>query len=56
MNRTTTNKQVSYSILEVRIVAITIDNHMAVIQVLIGKNIIEDVLLEGVSRVNIVIK
>ncbi len=56
LNKTTTNKQVSSSILEVGIVAIAIDNHMVVIQVLIGKNIIEDALLEGSSRVNIVIK
>jgi hypothetical protein len=42
--------------LERRIVAIAIDNHMAIIQVQIGKNTIEDVLLDGGSRINIITK
>ncbi len=50
----TTYKQVSYLVPKVRIYVITIDNHMVIIQVQIGKNIIEDVLLDGGSRVNII--
>ncbi len=56
MSRATTNKQVSSSILEVGIVAITINNHMVVIQVSIGNNIIVDLLLNGGYRVNIIIE
>jgi hypothetical protein len=35
---------------------VVIDNHMAIIQVQIGKNTIEDVLLNGGSRVIIIIE
>jgi hypothetical protein len=42
--------------LERRIVAIAIDNHMAIIQVQIGKNTIEDVLLDGGFGTNIIIE
>jgi hypothetical protein len=35
---------------------IVIENHMVVIQVQIGKNTIDDVLLDGGSRVNIIIE
>jgi hypothetical protein len=38
--------------LKVRIIAMTIDNHMVVIQVQIGKNTIEDILLDGGARVS----
>jgi hypothetical protein len=33
LNRTTTDKQVSYSVLEVGTIVVAIDNHMAIIQV-----------------------
>jgi hypothetical protein len=51
---TTIEKQVGSSIPKVRTAVVTIDNHMAVIQVQIGKNTIEDVLLDGGSGVNII--
>jgi hypothetical protein len=35
---------------------VVIDNHMVVIQVQIGNNTIDDVLLDGVFRVNIITK
>jgi hypothetical protein len=56
LNRATTNKQVGYIVLEVGTIVVVIDNHMAIIQVQIRKNIIEDVLLDGRSRVNIIIE
>jgi hypothetical protein len=37
-------------------VVVAIDNHMVIIQLHIGKNIIEDVLLDGSSTVNIIIE
>jgi hypothetical protein len=54
LNKTTPNKQVGSSIPKVGTIAVTIDNHMAVIQVQIGKNTIEDVLLDGGFGVNII--
>jgi hypothetical protein len=39
---------------EINITAIKVDNHMAVIQIQIGKNIVEDVLLNGGASVNII--
>jgi len=56
LSRTTTKKQVGSLIPKVGIVVIAINNHMAVIQVQIGKNTIEDVLLNGGFRVNIMIE
>ncbi len=56
MNRTTIDKQVSYSIPEVVTSSVAIDNHIAIIQVRIGKNTIEDVLMDGGSRINIIIE
>ncbi len=56
LSKTTRNKQVNFSVPKVGITAATIDNHMVVIQVQIGKNTIEDVLLDGGSRVNIITK
>jgi hypothetical protein len=41
---------------KVDIVAIKVDNQMAVIQVQVGKNIVEDVMLDGRISVNIVTK
>jgi len=48
--------QVGFSALEVGTTTIAIDNHMAIIQIQIGKNIIKDVLLNGGSGVNIITK
>jgi len=55
-SQTTTNKQVDYSIPEVRTIVVAIHNDMAIIQVQIGKNTIEDVLLDGHYGVNIITK
>jgi hypothetical protein len=56
VNKTTTEKKVGSSIPKVRIVVVTINNHMAVIQVHIGNNIIENVLLDGGFKINIIKK
>ncbi len=56
LSRITTNKQVSSLVSNVRTIVVPIDNHMAVIQVQIRKNIIKDVLLDAGSRVNIIIE
>jgi hypothetical protein len=56
LNKATTNKQVVSSILEVGTTTITTDNHVAIIQVQIRKNTIEDVLLDGGYGVNIITK
>jgi hypothetical protein len=56
VSRTITEKQVGSLVPKVRIVVVTINNHMAIIQVEIGKNTIEDVLLDGGSKVNIIIE
>jgi hypothetical protein len=54
VSKVTTEKQMGLSIPKIRIVTVAIDNHMAIIQVQIWKNIIEDVLLDGGSEVNII--
>ncbi len=41
---------------ELNIVAIKVDNQMVVIQVQVGNNIVEDVLLNGRTSVNIITK
>jgi hypothetical protein len=41
---------------EVHIVVIQVNNQMVVIQVKVGKNIVEDFLLDGGANVNIIIK
>jgi hypothetical protein len=41
---------------EVHIAVIEVDNQMVVIQVQVGKNIVEDVLLNGGTSVNIITK
>jgi hypothetical protein len=53
VSKATIDKQVGSSIPEA---TITIDNHMVVIQVHIGKNTIEDMLLDGGFGVNIITK
>jgi hypothetical protein len=52
LTKATIEKQVNYLIPKVRTTIIAIDNYMAVIQVHIGKNTIEDVLLDGGFGVN----
>jgi len=51
-------KQVGFLVPKVGTSTVTIDNHihMTVIQVQIKKNTIEDVLLDGGSRINIIIE
>jgi hypothetical protein len=41
---------------ELDIATIKVDNQMAIIQVQIGKNIVEDVLIDGGASVNIITK
>jgi hypothetical protein len=41
---------------ELDITTIEIDNQMVIIQVQVGKNIVEDVLIDGRASVNIIIK
>ncbi len=54
VSKATTKKQAGFSILEVGTTIVAIDNHMVIIQVQIGKNKIEDVLLDEGFRVNII--
>jgi hypothetical protein len=56
VSKAATKKQVGYSVPEVGIVLVLIYNHMAIIQVQIRKNTIEDELLDGGSRVNIIME
>jgi hypothetical protein len=44
------------TILDFSITIVVIDNHMVVIQVQIGRNTIDNVLLDGGYRVNIIAK
>ncbi len=48
------DKQVNSLVLEVRTIVMGRNNHMAIVQIQIGKNKIEDVLLNGGSGVNII--
>jgi hypothetical protein len=54
--RATIEKQVGSLVPKVGIATIVIDNHMAIIQVQIKKNTIEDVLLDGGYIINIIIE
>ncbi len=56
MNKATIEKQISSSIPKVGTTDVEIDNHMAIIQVQIKKNTIEDVLLDGGFGIHIVTK
>ncbi len=56
LNKITTKKQVNYSIPKVGTTVLTIDNHMVVIRIQIGKITIEDVLLDGGFGINIIIE
>ncbi len=53
VNRTTTQNQVGSSVPELGTPVVVIVNHMVVVQVQIGKNMIKDVLLDGGFRINI---
>ncbi len=55
LSRTTIDKQVGFLVPKVGTTIVTIDNHMAIIQVQIGKNTMEDLLLRGGFGVNIII-
>jgi len=56
MSKATIEKQISSSIPKVGTTDVAIDNHMAIIQVQITKNIIEDVLLDGGIGIHIITK
>ncbi len=56
VNKATTNKQVGSLVPKVGTTFVAIDNHMAIIQVQIGKNTIKDVFLDGGFGVNIITK
>ncbi len=56
VSKVTTNKQVGYLVPKIGTIVLTIDNHMVVIQIQIGKNIIEDVFMDEGSGVNIITK
>lgn len=47
-------KTTSYVVPNINTTTIAIDNHMVVIQIHIGKNTIDDVLLDGGFEVNII--
>ncbi len=40
--------------MEISLTTMAIDNHMVVIHVQVGKNIVEDILLDGGSGINII--
>lgn len=42
--------------IDINTIVVAIDNHMAIIQIQIAKNIIDNVLLDGGSSVNIILK
>ncbi len=56
LSKTTTDKQISSLVPEVKTAIAAIDNHMAIIQVHTGNNMKEDVLLDGGSGINIITK
>jgi hypothetical protein len=56
LSNVTKEKQIGFLVLEVGRVVVVIDNHMAVIQVQIGKNTIVEVLLNGGYGINIITK
>jgi hypothetical protein len=56
VSKATTNKHVDSSVPKVATTCVAVNNHIAIIQVQIGKNTIEDVLLDGGSKINIIIE
>ncbi len=56
LSKATIEKQVGSLVPKVVTTVVVIDNHMVIIQVQIGKNTIEDVLLDVGSKINIITK
>jgi hypothetical protein len=54
VSKTTIDKQVGFLVSKIGTTIVVIDNNMAIIQVHIRKNTIEDVLLYGIFGVNII--
>jgi hypothetical protein len=54
LSKTTTKKQVNSLVPKARTTTVITYNHMAIIQIQIGNNTIEDVLLDGGFGVNII--
>ncbi len=49
-------KTTTFVVLDINTTLVAIDDYMAKIQIQIGRNTIDDVLLDGGSKVNIIIK
>jgi hypothetical protein len=56
LNKATIDNQVSSSRPKVGTIVVTIDNHMVITQIQIGKNIIKDVFMDGGFGVNIIVE
>jgi hypothetical protein len=56
LNKATTDNRVSSSRPKVGTIVVTIDNHMVITQIQIGKNIIKDVFMDGGFGVNIIVE
>jgi hypothetical protein len=57
MNTKAMNEKITtFVVPNISTTTMAIDNHMAIIQVQIGRNTIDDVLLDGGSGVNIITK
>jgi hypothetical protein len=54
--RAVNEKATTFVVLDINTIVVAIDDHMVVIQVQIDKNIIDDVFLDGGSRLNIITK
>ncbi len=54
--RVVNEKATTFVVPDISTIAVAIDNHMVVIQVHIDKNIIDDVFLDGKSKLNIITK
>jgi hypothetical protein len=56
VTKTFIEKIVPFVVPKIAITSIVIDNHMAIIKVQIGKNIVEDAFVDGGYGVNIITK
>jgi len=54
--RAVNEKATTFVVPDISTIVVAIDNHMVVIQVHIDKNIIDDVFLDGGSKLNIITK
>ncbi len=54
--RAVNEKTTTFIVPDINTIAVATDNHMVVIQILINKNIIDDVFLDGGSRLNNITK